>query len=194
MPDRYQQIVDAGRALLVDDPRAGLSVRSVAERAGVGASTLRHHFPTQRELHEAIYGAFYDTKIDDLRIRDTSIAPRDRLRECLMQLLPPAQPATLPLDGWVTAITSAFGSSASPEARTAWTASVIHTRHQIVQWLETLALEGAVAAGTEERSARFLIVALDGLSLARVIPASRLEPDAEAAVLDDAISAALRYP
>ena len=194
MPDRHQQIVEAGRALLVDNPRAALSVRSVAQKAGVGASTLRHHFPTQRELHEAIYGAFYDTKIDDFRIRDASVAPRDRLRECLMQLLPPAQPATLPIDGWVTAITSAFGSSASPEARTGWTASVIHTRHQIVQWLETLALEGAVAVGTEERSARFLTVVLDGLSLARVIPASQLDPVAEAAALDDAISAVLRHP
>lgn len=192
MQDRRNQIIDAGRSLLTEDPRAALSVRAVAERAGVGASTLRHHFPTQRELHESIYAAFYDAAIDDLRIRDTSIPPRQRLRECLLQLLPPAQPATLPIDGWISAITSAFGSSASPESRAGWTASVIQTRGQIVAWLTVLAEEGAVAAGTEQRSARLLMVVLDGLTLGRVIEASRLQPADELAVLDDAITGVLR--
>ena len=61
-----------------------LSVRAVAARAGVGASTLRHHFPTQRDLINAALTATYDAAMPDERIRDTSIPPRERLVECIL--------------------------------------------------------------------------------------------------------------
>ena len=54
--DRRGQIVDAAVAIARVEGLPGLSVRRVATAADVGASTLRHYFPTQRELHEAVIG------------------------------------------------------------------------------------------------------------------------------------------
>ena len=68
--------------------QANLSVRAVAKEAGVGASTLRHYFPTQADLHEAVALRSIDTVINDFSIADSSRAPADRLYECCAQFLP----------------------------------------------------------------------------------------------------------
>jgi len=190
--DRKRQIIEAARALVRDDPHSSLSVRSVAERAGVGASTLRHYFPSQHDLREAVYEAMFEPIASDLRIHEATVPARERLRECLVQLLPPTMPAGAPIDGWLSTISAAFGSSAAPEARAGWTSYVTNTRRQIIGWLRVLADEGAVAGGSEERSARLLLTVVDGLTIARIIPASHLDAEMEAAVLDDALTTVLR--
>lgn len=71
------RIIAAATAMMHEGaPR--LSVRAVAARADVGASTLRHHFPTQRDLINAALTATYDSAMPDERIRDTSVPPRER--------------------------------------------------------------------------------------------------------------------
>ncbi|QTV79795.1 TetR/AcrR family transcriptional regulator [Microbacterium sp. NIBRBAC000506063] len=90
MVDRRKQILAAARELAATGGLAAVSVRSVATRAGIGASTLRHYFPTQQELHDAVLGATFDANLRDLRIAETAVSAEDRLVECLWQFLPRA--------------------------------------------------------------------------------------------------------
>src|SRR5699024_3225475 len=71
-----------------DPGQANLSVRAVAAEAGVDASTLRHYFPTQSGLHEAVALRSIDTVISDSSITDSSIDPGQRLVQCRAQFLP----------------------------------------------------------------------------------------------------------
>ena len=46
--EMVEQILEAARSVIAESGVAALSVRTVAARAGIGASTLRYHFPTLR--------------------------------------------------------------------------------------------------------------------------------------------------
>src|SRR5699024_12826505 len=81
---------------------ANLSVRAVAKEAGVGPSTLRHYFPTQADLHEAVALRSIDTVINDFSIADSSRAPADRLYDCCDQFLPPHSHLSRQLETWIS--------------------------------------------------------------------------------------------
>lgn len=192
--ERRQQIVRAARDVIAEKGTAGLSVRAVVARAGIGASTLRYYFPSQRDLYEAVFAAVLDATLSDLRIHDTAVPPGERLAECLAQLLPPAPPLGQSAGRWLDVLASTFGPGGSPEARLAWSALSGRARSRVTAWLEALAGEGAVAADrpTIERHARLLLTVVDGLALGRLVPVDRLDEPEERAVLSDAVAAVLR--
>ncbi len=166
-------------------------MRGVAARAGIGASTLRYYFPSQRDLYEAVFGAAIDATMLDLRIRDTAVPPGERLAECLAQLLPPAPPPEQAVERWMDVITSTFGPGGAPESRLAWSAVSRRARARVTAWLEALAAEGAVASDRRavERHARLLLTVVDGLALGRLVPIERLDERQERGVLADAVAA-----
>jgi TetR/AcrR family transcriptional regulator, cholesterol catabolism regulator len=192
--DRREQIVAAARALLADDPQSSLAVRTVATRAGIGASTLRYYFPTQQALREAVLVTALEPQLSDLRISDPGIPARDRLRECLEQLLPPVETEGVTADGWLDVLVATFGPNGSTQARQAWAAYILHSRARIARWLDILAEEGTPAREGAERGAVFLLTFVDGLAVGRILPAVRLDLDAERAALQDAIDSVLRPP
>jgi TetR/AcrR family transcriptional regulator, regulator of biofilm formation and stress response len=49
--------VAAAREVITDNGYAQLSLRAVAERAGVGLSHLQYHFPTREKLVKALIGS-----------------------------------------------------------------------------------------------------------------------------------------
>jgi AcrR family transcriptional regulator len=51
---RREEVLRTARDLLVDEGRAGFSMRRVAERAGMSLGNLQHYFPTQGALVEAL--------------------------------------------------------------------------------------------------------------------------------------------
>ena len=53
---RREEIVLAAADLAAERGLSAVTVRAVAARAGIGASTLRHYFPTQSELYHAMVG------------------------------------------------------------------------------------------------------------------------------------------
>jgi AcrR family transcriptional regulator len=103
MTDTRTKIVAAARDLVLDGSASGPSVRAVAARAGVGASTLRHYFPTQPELMEAVMVAVYADAMPDERIGDASVPAGVRLVECLTNLLTPvvARHSRQRLESWL---------------------------------------------------------------------------------------------
>lgn len=64
------------------------SVRAVAARAGIGASTMRYWFPSQEALSTAIAQSALTLELRDERITDQPLPPAERLAEFLMQFLP----------------------------------------------------------------------------------------------------------
>ncbi|HEX7303727.1 helix-turn-helix domain-containing protein [Lentzea sp.] len=190
---RRRQIVDAARALLAEDPESTLAVRAVAERAGIGASTLRHYFPTQQALHEAIFADALGDAPSELRIHDTSVPAETRLRECLAQLLPPPQPmGRAAADRMLTVLSTTFGSGSTAEARNTWGAHTVRALDAIAGWLRVLADQGAIAENGLPRRARFLLAVVEGIALSRIVPVARPTEDEEVGVLDDALSVVFR--
>lgn len=171
--DRRAQILEAARALLTEQGMGGLSVRGVAARAGIGASTLRHYFPTQRDLHRAVFQEALDAQVHDLRMHDGSVPPTDRLTECLLQFLPSAEgQARQVLPQWVaglaaTAESVAASTGAEGEADLG---SVVRSTLQergderIRSWLAVLAEEGVVPQ-SDPTPAILLTAVIDGLTL-----------------------------
>lgn len=193
MDTRRGQIVAAARRLLAADPGSNPTVRSVASEAGIGASTLRHYFPTQRALRDAVLDISSEEAPSELGLHDTTRPPAERLTECLLQLLPPrALVEDLPFDHWVGALNAVFGPEGTPEARLTWASQGANHRRQVAGWLTVLAGEGAVLPGTEDRAALFLLTVIDGLAQSRIIPVARLDPAEELDVLDDAVAAVVR--
>ena len=172
------RIISAAAAMMQEGaPR--LSVRAVAARAGVGASTLRHHFPTQRDLVNAALTATYDAAMPDERIRETSMPPRERLRECLRRLLDPFNTPTEARDVWTNLLRTFAAAEADEKTRAAYDVLVEHAERRIQAWLAILEEEGVLSPGDNARRSDFLLTVVDGLSIARALPPNdqRLEDE-----------------
>ncbi|MCU4295560.1 TetR/AcrR family transcriptional regulator [Brevibacterium permense] len=148
---------------------ANLSVRAVAKEAGVGPSTLRHYFPTQSDLHEAVMRRAFDTVVNDFSISDTTVSPADRLYECCAQFLPNHEHRDLQLEAWFGMHLHALG----PERRGVSHRLLEHA-HEITydalhRWLNQLAREGHIDPDAVKPAATLLFTTIDGLSLHAII-------------------------
>lgn len=171
-----------------------LSVRAVAARAGIGASTLRHYFPTQRDLLNASLTATYDEAMPDERIRDTSVPPRERLRECLQRLLEPFGGPEAARDVWLSIFEAFAGADATPEARAGYEVLEAQAGRRVGAWLAILEQEGVLAPGDTARRTHLLLTVVDGLSIARALPRRRTHLEDEAATLARAVDAVFDVP
>ncbi|MDP3949322.1 TetR family transcriptional regulator [Microbacterium sp.] len=187
------RIISAATAMMQEGaPR--LSVRAVAARAGVGASTLRHHFPTQRDLVNATLTATYDAAMPDERIRETSMPPRERLRECLRRLLDPFGTPSEARDVWTNLLRTFAEAEADPKTRAAYDVLVEHAERRIRAWLAILEEEGVLLPGDNARRSDFLLTVVDGLSIARALPPSDQRLEDETKTLGFAVDAVFDVP
>lgn len=191
MSDTRERILDAARAIMAESPVTGPSVRAVAERAGIGASTLRYYFPTQRALYDALVLPAFEVMFPDMRIREASVPPRERLLECVTQLLPRFQPGVPAVEGWKRTIDAVSGVGTSPQAQASLSALARRTRERVAEWLVVLAGEGVLREGSPERHARFLLAVVDGVGIGRILPEDHISPEEERQVLADAVDAVL---
>ena len=161
----------ASVAAMMRDGAERLSVRAVAAHAGVGASTLRHYFPTQRDLINAALTATYDAAMPDERIRDTSVAPRERLRECLWRLFEPFGVSDADaFEVWQSLFRAFPGADTTPDARAGYDLIVAQAERRVGAWLAILEAEGALAPGDTARRTHLLLTVVDGLSIERALP------------------------
>lgn len=193
MTERREQILAAARELASEQGLRAVSVRAVAARAGIGASTLRHYFPTQQELHDAVLGAIFDANLDDLRIADAAASPEERLIECLWQFLPAPGADELQLAQWAAQFTAVLQPDAAPELLRTWALLVDRGRTRIIGWLETLAGEGHVDPARIPGLTRMLVALIDGVGVGLMVhPDSRLSHDEADGILRDACVSVLR--
>jgi len=182
------RIIAAATAMMQEGaPR--LSVRAVAARAEVGASTLRHHFPTQRDLINATLTSAYDAAMPDERIRDTSIPPRERLHECIRRLLDPVGTAAQAREVWTNLLAVFADAQADPKIRTGYQVLVAQAERRVGAWLAILEEEGVLPPGDNGKRTDLLLTVVDGLSIARALPPSDTSLEDEAATIAFAVDA-----
>lgn len=187
-----EKILGAAAAMLAEDLGAGLSVRAVAARAGVSTGSLRHHFPTQRALQDAVLGRIYDTVVtDDRVIHDLSVPARDRLIACLRQVLAPAEPGAPSREAWGTVYRTFIAPEPTDELRAAYVAVEREGQRRVEYWLSVLAEEGALPPGDNARRARFLNTVVGGLSVERAMPNAESLLGSETETLGMAVDAVL---
>ncbi|MCJ1694313.1 TetR/AcrR family transcriptional regulator [Rathayibacter caricis] len=173
--NRREEILRAARALAAEHGVAALSVRAVAARAGIGASTLRHHFPTQRALYDAVVAELFDPGLGDLRIDDRRVDPLERLLECVGQFLP-AEDAPPALGGWFALHAASAGPGSTEQGRALVAALDASSRASTVRWIDLLAEEGVLRRGPLEQHVELILALVDGLRLRMLVPGSGTTP------------------
>lgn len=186
------RILEAAAEIARAGAGARVSVRAVAARAGVGVGTLRYHFPTQRELLDAVLAAIYEEAMPDDRIRDTALPARERLLGCLRQLLAPVGVDERARETWAELFRTFIDPAAPEDVREGYLELERHARRRVESWLSILTEEGALAPGDTTLRARILLTTLNGLAVQRALPSQTAALDLEAAVLEDAVDRLLR--
>jgi AcrR family transcriptional regulator len=165
------KILLAAMKMFGEDPGARLSVRAVASRAGVSTGSLRYHFATQRELQDEVLTRIYDLVISDDRIHDSSVPARDRLVDCLRQVLAGAGVGTQAREAFRKIVDEFIAPEPTEEIHASYLAIEREARRRVEYWLTVLTNEGALPEGDNSRRARFLITVVNGLGLERALPA-----------------------
>ncbi|MDR1119055.1 MAG: TetR family transcriptional regulator [Bifidobacteriaceae bacterium] len=164
---RRQDILDAAAALLAERGADALSVRAVAARAGVGASTLRHYFPVQRDLVAAALSQVVKSLLGDLDIANVARAAADRLTECLAQFLPPpgtGEAQTRAAAQALLTLGQAYAPGAAPAARGVAAAVAAQTAARVRGWIDLLKTQGALSPQANPEALTWAFTALlDGL-------------------------------
>lgn len=186
-----ERILEATNQILTEDPESRPSVRAVASRAGIGASTLRYYFPTQRELFDAVLQQSFARHYPDGRIRETTVPAAVRLRKCLETLLAPVGRGEQAREVMRGIMRTFLEPAQGQDAAAAMARLSEAARARVVSWLEILEDEGALVHGDNRRRADLLLTVIDGLSLGRALPGDELTPQQESAVLNDTVEAVL---
>lgn len=185
------KILLAAMEMFAEDTSTKLSVRAVAARAGVSTGSLRYHFPTQRELQDEVLTRTYDVVISDDRIHDTSMPARDRLVDCLRQVLAPAGVGEQAREASRILYEKYLTTEPTEESRATYLAIEREARRRIEYWLTVLANEGALPGGDNTRRTKFLLTVLNGLSIERALPAEDSILQAETDTLHIAVDCIL---
>lgn len=166
-----------------------MSVRSVAARAGVGASTLRYYFPTQQSLKDAVLAEIMHRQLSDFRITDRQVPPRIRLHECLKQFLPPSATDVPQLEAWLSMYAAQFDAAQQADARSMPVAFAASARRATLGWLQLLEDESRLRVPASEELAAVLLATTNGLALDLIAESD--DPEAAFARADRALMAAV---
>lgn len=188
-PGTRDKILIAAATMLGEDPTARLSVRAVAARAQVSTGSLRHFFPTQRELIDTVIAAMYDLDIPDDPIDDRTMTAEERLTACLRLVLAQVGAGERARKQWGALYSAYVASPPSDDDAATYLALERMGRHRIERWLTILIDEGAIPEGQVEERARFLGTVLTGLMTERALPAPAVLVETEARTLRLAVHA-----
>lgn len=188
-PTTRDKILVAAATMLAEDPTARLSVRAVAARAGVSVGSLRHFFPTQRELIDTVVAGLLALDVPDDPMDDASSSPSERLLACLESLLAEVGAGKQARD-YVSSLHRAYvATPPDPESEHVFLSLERFAVHRVVRCLTTLRGEGALVTGDLEQHARFLLTVVNGLSLERALPGAQARITYERDTLGLAVSA-----
>lgn len=193
-PGTRDRILIAAATMLGEDPTVRLSVRAVAARAGVSTGSLRHFFPSQRQLIDEVAAGIAGLVADGDALADTSIPAQERLLSCLRQVLAATGTGEQARRVWRTTVEAFVVDDPDVESAETYLALDQAGRRQMEQWLTTLTDEGALAPGDDAQRARFLNTVLEGLSVGRALPADGPRLAAEEHVLRFAVAAVFATP
>lgn len=191
-PATRDKILIAAATMLGENPTARLSVRAVAARAEVSTGSLRHFFPTQRELVDTVIAGLYEIDIPDDPINDRTMSPTERLMACLRLILREIGVGDRARQQWKALYEAYVASAPAADDTTTYLALERMGRHRIERWLEALIEEDAIPAGDVEQRARFLATVISGLMMDRALPADPARFTSETETLRFAVDAVTR--
>ena len=165
-----EKILKAAAEMIADDVTATLSVRAVAARAGVSTGSLRFHFPTQRALQDEVLTRIYQHFMPDDPIQDRSLPARDRMVNCLRQMLAPGGVGDDARRAFGLTYEAFIAAAPTEEVRTAYLGYERAYAGRVSYWLGVLEEEGSVPERDRAKDVRFLLTVLNGLSLERALP------------------------
>lgn len=171
-PDRRAQILAAARALALREGVSALTVRAVSAEAGIGVGTLRHYFPSQRELVGAVVAQLVTEELDESVVLDRAVPPGDRLVHGVLQFLPDSLDEPGGLDRWFAFYAAAVSSSSPEHTRLVLSGAVTAAHERMGRWLGILADDGLLDPGDVEDASAGLIALLNGLMLEALTPGS----------------------
>lgn len=193
-PGTRDKILIAATTMLAENPTARLSVRAVAARAQVSTGSLRHFFPTQRDLIDTVVAAISDLDIPDDPIEDRSLPAEERLLACLRMVLAQVGVGDRARAQWAALYEAYVASSPSADEAATYLALERYGRHLIEKWLTVLIDEGSVPPGDVEARARFLATVTTGIMTERALPTDIVRVETETETLRLAVRAALLAP
>lgn len=185
--DTREKILKAAAEMIAEDVTAKLSVRAVAARAGVSTGSLRFHFPTQRALQDSLLSRIYGHLLPDDPIQDQALPARERLLNCLRQVLAPLGVNGDARTAWGTMYRAFIEPEPTERVRTAYLGLAREAERRVEHWLNVLAEEGALPSGDHTREVRFLLTVLNGLAVERALPAGESVLVAETETLSAAV-------
>lgn len=188
-PGTRDKILIAAATMLGENPTARLSVRAVAARAQVSTGSLRHFFPTQRDLIDTVVAGIYDLDIPDDPINDRALSPTDRLVACLRLILAQVGAGDRAREQWGGLYEAYVASTPSADEAATYLALERLGRHRIERWLVALIEEGAIPPGDIEQRARFLGTVITGLMTERALPSDTVRVATETDTLRLAVHA-----
>ncbi|MFE1071315.1 TetR/AcrR family transcriptional regulator [Streptomyces sp. NPDC058783] len=168
--DTRERILQAAAEMFAEDVTAKLSVRAVAARAGVSTGSLRFHFPTQRALQDSLLTRIYEHLLPGDPIRDRALPPRERLLNCLRQVLALTGTNEEARAAWGVTYRTFIEPEPTEQVRAAYLRFEREAERRVQHWLAVLAEEGALPPGDHTRNVRFLLAVLNGLSFERALP------------------------
>ncbi|MEU7564682.1 TetR/AcrR family transcriptional regulator [Streptomyces fradiae] len=182
-----EKILQAAAEMIAEDMTAKLSVRAVAARAGVSTGSLRFHFPTQRALQDSLLARIYEGMLPGDPIRDRTLPPRERLLNCLRQVLAPLGTDEDARTAWGAVYRAFIEPEPTEQVRAAYLGLEREARRRVEHWLTVLAEEGVLPPGDHTRNVRFLLTVLNGLSVERALPTGESVLIAETETLNAAV-------
>ncbi|MCA2201092.1 TetR/AcrR family transcriptional regulator [Streptomyces griseoincarnatus] len=185
--DTRERILKAAAEMIAEDVTANLSVRAVAARAGVSTGSLRFHFPTQRALQDSLLARIYGHLLPGDPIRDRSLPPRERLLNCLRQVLALTGTNEEARAAWGATYRAFIEPEPTEPVRAAYLGLEREAERRVEHWLAVLVEEGALPPGDHTRNVRFLLTVLNGLSFERAMPTRESVLVAETQTLDAAV-------
>lgn len=175
--ERRERILSAAAGLLAESGMERLSVRAVADAAEIGMGTLRHYFPNQKSLHQALIAKLVDNETEDFEIRDHRLSAADRLERCVMQFVPTSEESAHLLDVWFGMYRVGLDPAGAPFAREFLETSTVRSRERIRAWLDILAKEGHLDPSEIRAGALELSSLIAGVCLEMVTPGSEMTLD-----------------
>lgn len=161
--ERVESILEAATDTLVEDGYAGLTLRQVAQRAGLSMGNLQYYFPTKQDVVRALLARYLEEATRRVRARvDTGGgAPRDRLHRALDALLEDQDSprhCQLFAELWAMAARDAMVADALAVFYAGFRAGVGELLEELAPGLTT---------ARKERRAALLVAFFEGLSLFR---------------------------
>lgn len=134
--------------------------------------TLRHYFPNQKSLHEALILRLVDDETQDFEIHDSALPAADRLERCVLQFVPTSGEKAHLLDVWFGKYRVGLDPTGAPFARAFLETSTLRSRERIGQWLAVLAAEGHLEQSDVRPRTLELSALIAGVCLEMITPGS----------------------